>query len=28
VGTHQELLKSSDLYNKLWHQHKLEEVLR
>jgi ATP-binding cassette subfamily B protein len=28
TGTHQELLKSSDLYNKLWNQHKLEEVLR
>lgn len=28
TGTHQFLLESSDLYNKLWHQHKLEEVLR
>ncbi len=28
TGTHQELLKSSDLYNKLWNQHKLEEILR
>lgn len=28
TGTHQELLKSSDLYNKLWNQHKLKEVLR
>jgi len=28
TGTHQDLLKSSDLYNKLWNQHKLEEVLR
>ncbi|AFY73389.1 ABC-type multidrug transport system, ATPase and permease component [Synechococcus sp. PCC 7502] len=28
TGTHQELLQSSDLYNKLWNQHKLQEVLR
>jgi ATP-binding cassette, subfamily B, multidrug efflux pump len=28
IGTHQELLKSSSLYGKLWNQHKLEEVLR
>ncbi len=28
IGTHQELLKSSSLYVKLWNQHKLEEVLR
>jgi ATP-binding cassette, subfamily B, multidrug efflux pump len=28
IGTHQEMLKSSSLYGKLWNQHKLEEVLR
>ncbi|CAN1209728.1 ABC transporter ATP-binding protein [Tumidithrix helvetica PCC 7403] len=28
IGTHQELLKESSLYGKLWNQHKLEEVLR
>lgn len=27
IGTHQELLKQSSLYSKLWNQHKLEEVL-
>lgn len=28
TGTHQDLLRSSDLYNKLWYRHQLEEVLR